>query len=47
MKDKKTGEYVNKPVDSYNHVIDAVRYAVEEINGQARPKAKVVKNYYI
>jgi len=47
VKDKKTGEYVNKPVDSYNHVIDAVRYAVEEINGQARPKAKVVKNYYI
>lgn len=47
IKDKKTGEYTNKPIDSYNHVIDAVRYAVEEINGQARPKAKVVKNYYI
>lgn len=47
VKDKKTSEYTNKPVDSYNHVIDAVRYAVEEINGQARPKAKVVKNYYI
>ncbi|MGK4178824.1 PBSX family phage terminase large subunit [Lapidilactobacillus dextrinicus] len=47
VKDKKTGEYTNQPVDSYNHVIDAVRYAVEEINGQARPKAKVVKNYYI
>lgn len=27
-KDKKTDEYVNDPVDSYNHVIDAVRYAV-------------------
>lgn len=28
-KDKKTGEYKNEPVDSYNHVIDAIRYAVE------------------
>ena len=27
-KDKKTNEYVNEPVDSYNHVIDAARYAV-------------------
>lgn len=44
IKDKKTGEYLNKPVDSYNHVIDATRYAVEEINGKARPKAQVIKN---
>lgn len=28
-KDKKTGEYLNEPVDSYNHLIDASRYAVE------------------
>lgn len=28
-KDKKTGEYLNEPVDSYNHLIDALRYAVE------------------
>lgn len=27
-KDKKTNEYINEPVDSYNHVMDAVRYAV-------------------
>nr|DAZ23501.1 MAG TPA: terminase large subunit [Caudoviricetes sp.] len=27
-KDKKTGEYFNKPVDSYNHCIDALRYAI-------------------
>lgn len=31
-KDKKTGEYINEPVDSYNHLIDAVRYAVETLN---------------
>ena len=29
QKDKKTGEYINKPVDSFNHFIDALRYAVE------------------
>lgn len=42
-KDKKTNEYLNEPIDSYNHVIDAVRYAVEEINGNGVPKAKVRK----
>lgn len=47
VKDKKTGEYLNKPVDSYNHLLDAVRYAVEEINGMATPKAKTFVNRYI
>lgn len=28
-KDKKSNEYLNEPVDSYNHLIDAARYAVE------------------
>lgn len=28
-KDKKTGEYINKPIDLFNHCIDAIRYAVE------------------
>lgn len=46
MRDKKTGEYINKPVDSYNHGVDASRYAVEEINGQQRVKARVFKNRY-
>lgn len=31
-KDKKTGEYKDKPVDSYNHLIDAARYAVERLS---------------
>lgn len=44
QKDKKTNEYINKPVDSYNHVIDAIRYALEPINGQGTPKAKVIRN---
>lgn len=31
MKDKKTNEYINKPIDSYNHCIDAIRYALSEL----------------
>ena len=27
-KDKKTNEYINEPVDTYNHTIDAIRYAL-------------------
>ncbi|MBF0747297.1 PBSX family phage terminase large subunit [Gemella sp. 19428wG2_WT2a] len=29
-KDKNTNEYTNTPVDSYNHCIDAIRYAVQD-----------------
>lgn len=29
IKDRKTDEYINKPVDSYNHCIDAIRYALQ------------------
>lgn len=42
-KDKKTNEYLNEPIDSYNHVIDAVRYAVEEINGKGKARVKSFK----
>ena len=34
--DKKTGKEINKPIDEYNHLMDAMRYATEEINGDAR-----------
>ncbi|MEX6053029.1 PBSX family phage terminase large subunit [Mammaliicoccus sciuri] len=30
-KDKSTDEYINEPVDTYNHCIDALRYAVEKL----------------
>ncbi|KRM83940.1 phage terminase, large subunit, PBSX family [Limosilactobacillus coleohominis DSM 14060] len=46
-KDKQTNEYTNEPVDAYNHEIDAIRYALNEINGLASPKGKVMKNIYI
>lgn len=42
QKDKKTGEYLDKPVDSYNHVIDAARYAVEHLS-QKQNKLAFIK----
>lgn len=40
MKDRKTNEYINKPSDTYNHVIDASRYAVQGYTGyDSKPKA--------
>lgn len=31
-KDKATGQYLNEPIDSYNHLIDALRYSLERFN---------------
>ena len=31
-KDKKSGEYVNEPVDMFNHYIDALRYSLQCVN---------------
>lgn len=31
-KDKATNEYINKPEDNFNHLLDALRYAVEELS---------------
>ena len=36
QKDKKTDEYINKPIDSYNHLIDALRYGAEELKSNNR-----------
>lgn len=32
QKDKQTGEYINKPVDLYNHYMDALRYSLQCID---------------
>lgn len=32
----KNGIYINKPIDKYNHGIDALRYALEDIRGKNR-----------
>lgn len=31
VKDKKTGEYINEPVDLFNHHIDAIRYGIQTV----------------
>ena len=32
QKDRLTGEHINKPVDKYNHCLDALRYACERFS---------------
>lgn len=31
IKDRKTGEYINEPVDSFNHHIDSIRYGTQNV----------------
>lgn len=37
-KDKRTNEYINEPVDSYNHCIDAIRYSIQDRLATAKGK---------
>lgn len=32
QKDKKTEEYINKPIDQFNHFLDALRYSLQCVN---------------
>lgn len=34
QKDKKSGEYINKPIDAFNHYIDALRYSLQCVNSK-------------
>lgn len=36
QKDKKSGEYINKPIDSFNHFIDALRYSLQCITNRLK-----------
>ncbi len=40
-KDKVTGEYLNIPIDSYNHFCDALRYAIQSV--KRKPKILTVR----
>ena len=31
-KDKRTGDYINKPIDKYNHLCDALRYGIQIVD---------------
>lgn len=42
-KDKATNEYINEPVDSYNHCLDAIRYAIQDRIFQAKKDLDVNK----
>ncbi|MDE8688154.1 PBSX family phage terminase large subunit, partial [Streptococcus gordonii] len=42
-KDKKTNEYINEPVYSYNHCIDAIRYALQDRIYQTKKVVNVDK----
>ena len=35
-KDRKTGEYLNEPEDSFNHCLDAMRYGLQSVTGERR-----------
>lgn len=42
-KDRATSEYINEPVDSYNHCLDAIRYAIQDRIFQAKKELDVNK----
>lgn len=43
-KDKRSGEYVNYPVDMFNHWADATRYSLDAINGHKPIKVTTTRN---
>lgn len=45
-KDKKTGEYINTPIDAFNHTLDALRYGLNKyIKGTLQPKIYVKPDF--
>ena len=36
QKDKKTNEYINKPIDAFNHFIDALRYSLQCVKARLK-----------
>lgn len=43
QKDRKTGEYINQPIDMFNHHIDSIRYGIQTV---IKKKAKTNEEYY-
>lgn len=39
-KDRKTGEYVNQPIDDFNHLMDALRYSLQSSKKKLRTISK-------
>ena len=40
-KEKKTNEYINKPIDKFNHFMDAFRYSVVDAVGNKGNKVHI------
>ena len=40
QKDKQTNEYINKPIDLFNHYLDALRYSLQAHNKGLRTMSK-------
>ena len=40
QKDKKTNEYINKPIDAFNHFIDALRYSLQCVQNKMKTLSK-------
>ena len=41
-KDRKTGEYINEPIDTYNHHIDSIRYGVQAVMKKKRTENDII-----
>lgn len=39
QKDKKSGEYINKPIDEFNHFLDALRYSLQCVSQRTKLKS--------
>ena len=45
QKDRKSGEYINQPIDAYNHHIDAIRYGTQTAMQKRVRTAEEIKQY--
>ena len=45
-KDKATNEYINVPIDNFNHLLDAWRYSLEEIQRNMKKKIRATSRIY-
>lgn len=43
VKDRKTGEYVNEPIDTFNHHIDSIRYGIQTVM-RKKPHSEINTN---
>lgn len=42
QKDRATGEYINQPIDAYNHHIDSIRYGLQAVqNKHGKPEERI------